>query len=97
VVSEGAQQAGRREGVWIWGPPLSADPRVVPRVLPGVGKSPLHSEASVGALGVSLNGWVCHLLLVTILTRTEMEHARHIWSQGVDQDLPDHSPKMSIE
>jgi hypothetical protein len=94
---EGVRQAGGREGIWIWGPALSADLRVVPGVLPGVGKSPLHSEASVGVLGVFLNGWVCHPLLVTILTRTKMERARHIWSQGVDQDLPDHSPKMSIE
>jgi hypothetical protein len=97
VVSEGARQAGGREGVWVWGPTLSADLRVVPGVLPGVGKSPLHSEASVGALGVSSNGWVCHPLFVMILTRTEIECTRCIWSQGVDQDLPDYSPKMSIE
>jgi hypothetical protein len=56
-----------------------------------------HSEVSVSALGVSSNGWVCHLLLVMILIRTEIERARCIWSRGVDQDLPDHSPKMSIE
>jgi hypothetical protein len=36
-------------------------------------------------------------LFITILTRTEIEHARHIWSQGVDQDLPDHSPRILIE
>jgi hypothetical protein len=78
VVSEGAQQAGGREGVWVWGPALSVDQQVVPGVLPGVGKSPLHSEASIGALGVSLNGKVCHLLLVTILLRTESKHARRI-------------------
>jgi hypothetical protein len=97
MVSKRAQWAGEREGVLVWGPALSADPQVVPRVLPGVGKSPLHSEASVGVLGVSSNGWVCHPLLVTILTRTEMECARCIWSQGVDQDLLNHSPKISIE
>jgi hypothetical protein len=97
MVSKGVHQARGREGVWIWGPALSADPWVVPGVLPGVGKSPLHSEASVGVLGVSLNGWVCHLLFITILTRTKIEHTRHIWSQGVDQDLPNHSPKMLIE
>jgi hypothetical protein len=97
MVSEGAQWAGGREGVWIWGPALSADLWVVPGVLPRVGKSSLHSEASVRALGVSSNGWVCHLLFVTILTRTEMEHARCIWSWGVDQDLPNHPPKMLIE
>jgi hypothetical protein len=97
MVSKGAQQARGREGVWIWGLALSADPWVVPGVLPGVGQSPLHSEASIGALGVSSNGWVCHPLFVMILTRTKIECTRCIWSQGVDQDLPNHSPKMSVE
>jgi hypothetical protein len=87
MVSEGVQQAGGREGVLVWGPALSADPWVVPRVLPGVGKSPLHSEASIRALGVSSNGWVCYLLFITILTRTKMEHTRCIWLWGVDPGL----------
>jgi hypothetical protein len=78
MVSEGVRWAGGREGVWVWGPALSADLRVVSRVPPGVGKSLLHSEASVGALGVSSNGKVCHPLLVTILLRTESEHTRRI-------------------
>jgi hypothetical protein len=78
VVSERARWAGGREGVCIWGPALSADLQVVPGVLSGVGNSPLHSEASVGALGVSSNGKVCHLLLVMILLRTESERARRI-------------------
>jgi hypothetical protein len=97
MVSKGARWAGGREGVLVWGPALSADLRVVPGVLPGVGKSPLHSEVSVGVLGVSSNGWVCHPLFIMILTRTKMEHVRRIWLRGVDQDLPNHLPKMSIE
>jgi hypothetical protein len=68
------QGARGREGVWVWGPALSVDPRMVP----GVEKSLLHSEASVGALGMSWKGMVCHLLLVAILLRTKREHARHI-------------------
>jgi hypothetical protein len=74
MVSEGARRAEGREGVWVGGPTLSADPRVVP----GVGKSPLHSEASIGALGVSSNGKVCHPLLVVILLRTKSKRARCI-------------------